>query len=171
MAAQLISVFLCLSRCVVGAGGFGSQQYSWRFFPVFFGLSFNVSQSHTGKHRRQDTGKTNALVQTLWMHAFIYLLYVCSSHCIVLDRRSSVCCNSTGDGTKVRLTFSRAAQGMCQQTSVRSISPITNLFVLWIKCDYNLNSLCICLGSSCHHCICESEGNVQAVLRHSHTVA
>ncbi len=94
-------------------------------FSVCPSMSRSLIQESTG-------GKTQARQMHLYklygcMH--LYILYVCSSHCIVSDRRGSVCCNSTGDGTKVRLTFSRAAQGMCQQTSVRSVSSITNLFV------------------------------------------
>lgn len=95
---------------------------------MFFSLFFYVSQSHTGKHRRQDTGKTNAFVHIcVCMHLYIY---VCSSHCVCLDGRSSVWCNSTGDSTKVRLTFSGAAQGMYKQSSVRTMSQITKLFLL-----------------------------------------
>lgn len=92
---------------------------------MFFSLFFYVSQSHTGEHRRKDTGKINVLLQ-IW-HASIY-----SSHCVTLDCRSSVWCYSTGDRTKVRLTFSRAAQGMCKQSSVSTVHQITNLFVLYI---------------------------------------
>lgn len=145
-------------------------------FSVCSSMSRSLIQESTG-------GKTQARqmhFKCISMNAFVYTS-VCSWHCVVLDCWSSVWCNCTGDGTKVRLTFSRAAQGMCQQTSVRSVSQIANLFVLyldslfwyepWIKCGYNLHSLCVCLGSSCCHCICESEGNVQAVLRHSHTMA
>lgn len=69
---------------------------------MFFSLLLHVAQSHTGKHRWQDTGETNKQTH---MCMYIYPGRYCLLYCVDLDRRSFVWCDSPGDDTEVRLAF------------------------------------------------------------------
>lgn len=93
-------------------------------FSVCSSMSRSLIQETTG-------GKTQARQMHLYNLVNACISTFSSSHCVCLDCRSSVWCNSTGDGTKVRLTFSGAAQGMYKQSSVQTMSQITKLFLLY----------------------------------------
>lgn len=127
---QLISVFFSLfcRSWWLWVSVIHLEVFSSVFQFVLLCLAVSYRKAQEARHRQDK-----CICTYLRKHAFIH---VCSSHCVCLDGRSSVWCNSTGDSTKVRLTFSGAAQGMYKQSSVQTMSQITKLFLLNIDSLY-----------------------------------